>query len=113
MSEMGVEGALSGTVVDDESVVAGGGAVFSVFVVPSGGSNRVLSNVTCDKCGARWYLQAWAYNFNKLQMELSPRLVNHSSTGSFDNFVAAAFPTRRIPSRNTFVIGVWRPSRQT
>lgn len=43
----------------------------------------------------------------------SPSIENQSSIGSLANFIAAVLPTRRIPSRNTFVIGQCLPSLQT
>ena len=55
----------------------------------------------------------WAYNLSIFVVGLSPSIVNHSSTGSFANLTAAVFPTLRIPSLRTLVIGQWRPRRQT
>lgn len=55
----------------------------------------------------------WAYNLSIFVVGLSPSIVNHSSTGSFANLTAAVFPTLRIPSLRTLVIGQWRPKRQT
>ena len=55
----------------------------------------------------------WAYNLSIFVVGLSPSVVNHSSTGSFANLTADVFPTLRIPSLKTLVIGQWRPRRQT